>query len=36
MFKISNNLPEVFHKCPDELAHCMKQRVGDGVVRDCE
>lgn len=33
MFKISNNLPEVFLKSPDELAHCVRQR-GGGVLRD--
>lgn len=33
MFKISNNLPEVFLKSPDKLARCVRQR-GDGVLCD--
>lgn len=33
MFKISNNLPEVFLKSPDELARCVRLR-GGGVLRD--
>lgn len=33
MFKISNNLPEVFRKSPDELARCVRRR-GGGALRD--
>lgn len=35
MFKISNNLPEVFLKSPDELARCVRRR-GGGVLCDWE
>lgn len=30
MFKISNNLPEVFLQSPDELAHCVRRRGAGG------
>lgn len=33
MFKISNNLPEVFLKSPDELAQSVRQR-GGGALQD--